>query len=492
MRQNISFKGFDLTFQYCPKLKHSAFDPRHRRKAGRLQRLGGALLFGLSHAPRCANKTAPLIVLAAFGLSGCMSGASHEVIGSEAVEVSRLAGVTPPPGALRSAREEGGTSVIIEDLMARQSVLPANSAFADVADAVLKAYARSSEADLLAARLRAQAAAKNWWPQVGPRVSLTSLSDVVAQLAVDMVLYDHGRKKAERAFARADVELAAVTLSEDVNARVETALGLYLDAAEGRERTALESSILKDMRHFEWVMNERVKGGVSDMSDLSVLRQKLGEINARLMAAQETEATALAELDAMSAGKLRDLRGLPDLRVGGFDARPLAILRAEAERDRDIAQATIDRAGLLPGLSAGGTLGDGGSGISVNAGGDGLLGLGTGASLQAIDAARQGADRRVAQASEDASREVSRLESRLKALTRQVTEAGALAQQAKVNLDLFQAQYDAGQRQVMDVVGVYETFAARQSRQVELKYELAEARVLLASTLGLLADGSRI
>lgn len=437
-------------------------------------------------------KRFPLLVMASFGLAGCMTGASHEVVGTESVEVSRLAGVTPPPGALREARDESGTSLIIEDLMARNSVLPAKSAFSEVADAVLSAYARSSEAELTAARLRAQAAAKNWWPQVGPQVSLTSLSDVVAQLAVDMVLYDHGRKKAERDFAKADVELAAVTLSDDVNARVETALGLYLDAAEGRERVALESNVLEDMKHFEWVMNERVKGGVSDMTDLGVIRQKLGEIGARLSAAKETEATALAELDAMSAGKLGDVRGLPDLRVGSFDARPLAILRAEAERDRDIAQAKIDRAGLLPGLSAGGTLGDGGSGISVNAGGDGLLGLGTGASLKAVEAAKEGADRRVDQASEDANREIRRLESRLSALTRQVSEAGSLAQQAKANLDLFQQQYDAGQRQVMDVVGVYETFAARQSRQVELKYELAEVRVQLAKTLGLLADGSEI
>ena len=112
--------------------------------------------------------------------------------------------------------------------------------------------------------------------------------------------------------------------------------------------------------------------------------------------------------------------------------------------------------------------------------------------LKAVEAAKEGADRRVDQASEDANREIRRLESRLSALTRQVSEAGSLAQQAKANLDLFQQQYDAGQRQVMDVVGVYETFAARQSRQVELKYELAEARVQLAKTLGLLADGSEI
>jgi len=436
------------------------------------------------------------LAVAGLTLSGCMStlggGGNHGEVEGESVQVSRLAGVTPPPGALQAAREEAETSIIIDDLMGRSTVLPDGSAFSQVSTAVLKAYARASESELKAARLRAQAASKNWLPRMGPVISLSSLSDIVAQLAVDMVLFDHGRKKAERDFAKADVELAAVTLSEDTNERVLTALGLYLDAVEARERAALESRTLKDMKHFEYIMTERVKGGVSDMSDLNVLRQKLSEITSRLSAAQEAEATALAELNAMSAKSLSGVTGLSDVRVGGFDARPLAVLRAEAQRDRDIAQAKVDRANILPGVNAGGTLGSGGSGITVNAGQDSLLGIGTGASLKAIKAVEEASSRRVAQASEDATREISRLESRLKALGRQVGEASQLTQDAKRNLDLFQSQYDGGQRQVMDVVGVYETFADQQSRQVALKYELALVRLQLAREMGLLADGGRI
>lgn len=421
-----------------------------------------------------------------------MGGGSSGEIEGESVEVSRLAGVTPPPGALQAAREEAETSVIIDELMDRRSALPAGSAFAQVGDAVLKAYARASESELKAARLRAQAASKNWLPRIGPVVTLSSLSDIVTQLAVDMVLFDHGRKKAERDFAKADVELAAVTLSEDTNERVLTALSLYLDAAEARERMALETRTLKDMKRFEWIMDERVKGGVSDMSDLNVLRQKLAEIQSRLSAAQEAEATALAELNAMSAKPLNTVTGLADVRVGGFDARPLDVLRAEAQRDRDIAQAKVDRANILPGVNAGGTLGSGGTGVTVTAGQDSLLGVGTGASLQAIKAVEEASARRVSQATEDATREISRLESRLKALGRQVGEASQLTQAAKANLDLFQSQYDAGQRQVMDVVGVYETYAEQQSRRVALKFELALTRLQLAREMGLLADGGRI
>jgi len=424
-------------------------------------------------------------LMALLGVTGCMS------TGGGGGEVSRFMSKDPAP-KMTAAEKEAAESLIISDLQARRSVLAPGSSYAQVAVPVLEAYSRPAEAELRSARLRAKAASKNWLPRIGPNISLTSLSDIVAQLVVEQVLFDNGRKKAERAFAKADVEAAAVTLAEDTNERVFTALTLYLEASKARERLGIERATLKDMEHFEWVMNERVKGGVSDMSDLNVLRQKLAEIRSTLAAQQEGEATALAELNAMSVRPLDDVSGLSDLAVSGAVAKPLSVLQAEAEKEREIASAKMERAGLLPGVSAGGTLGEGGSGIGVNVKSDQLLGLGTLNSMKALDVAREAANRRVGQAEEDANRRLRRLETRLSALSRQVSEAGALAQQAKANLDLFQRQYDAGQRQVMDVVGVYETFAARQAAQLDLKYELAETRLQIARERGLLADGSSI
>ncbi|GGO58024.1 outer membrane protein, adhesin transport system [Roseovarius pacificus] len=424
-------------------------------------------------------------LLAAMGLSGCMSS------GGDDGQVSRFLSNSPDT-QLTERQKEAVQSTVISALQARHSVLPPDSAYARVAGPVLAAYSRPAEAELRSARLRARAASKNWLPRIGPDISLTSLGDLVAQLVVEQVLFDNGRKKAERAFAKADVEVAAVTLSEDTNERVLTALGLYLDAMKARERASLEEQTLKDMQHFEWVMTERVNGGVSDMSDLNVLRQKLAEIRATLTAQHEAETTALAELNAMSTSPLDDVSGLSDLTPESGAARPLEVLRAEAEKDRDIAQAKIDRAGLLPGLSAGGTVDEDGADIGLNISTDQLLGLGTGASLKATQAARDAAERRVGQAQEDAERTLRRLDGRRSALSRQVTEASTLATQAKANLDLFQRQYKAGQRQVMDVVGVYETFAARQTAQLDLKYELARTRLQIARHLGLLADGGDI
>ncbi|WP_238987511.1 TolC family protein [Roseovarius dicentrarchi] len=424
--------------------------------------------------------SAALVAASAFFVAGCMGGGEAS---------SRFAMPSPGAEAASPAQAEAAASPIIAALQTRQSVLPPGSPYARVSDAVLAANSRTAEAELRAARLRAEAASKNWLPKIGPSISLTSLSDVVANLVLEQVLFDHGRLKAERAFAKADVEVAAVGLADDTNERIFTALSLYLDVAEARERAALDARTLKDMQRFEWIMSERVRGGVSDRSDLSVLDQKLGEIRLSLSSATEAAGTALAELNAMAAMPLDDVTGLADLPPLP-DARALSVLRAMAEQDRAVAEARVQRAGLLPGLTANGTVGDVTDG-AINVGG-GLLGLGTGDSLKAIEMEKDAAARRTAQAEEDAARVLRRLEQRSAALSRQVGEAAALTAQARANLDLFQEQYDGGQRQVMDVVGVYETFAARETSRLDLKYELARARLTSARLTGLLADGSRI
>lgn len=381
-------------------------------------------------------------------------------------------------------------SVVLQNLLARRSVLPEGSAYETVATSVLAANARAAETELRAARLRASAASKNWLPTIGPRVSLNSLGDVITQIVVDQVLFDNGRKKGERAFAKADVEVAAVALAEDTNARVATGLDLYLGATEARESAAVHRATLREMEHFEYIMSERVRGGVSDISDLNVIRQKLAEIRAAIAASDEAAATAIAELNAMSIQPLNTVRGLEHLTVSGAAAQPLAVTRAEAEKERSIAQARIDRANQLPGISAQATIGEN-DGAGITAGGM-SLGLGTGARLRAIEAAKEAAGRQVAQANEDANRTLRRLEGRVAATARQADEARGLTAQAKANLDLFQEQYQAGQRQVMDVVGVYETFAARQVSEVLLKYEAIRLQVELARVQGVLADGEQI
>ncbi|MEM6303340.1 MAG: TolC family protein [Pseudomonadota bacterium] len=431
-------------------------------------------------------KRAVVVCLAATTLGGCLSDAGGEGFVGMRSTLDNTA-VGKPAHAEKINRD----SQIIQGLMARRSVLPSGSSYDKVATAVLAGYARPAEAELKAARLRSEAASKNWLPKIGPNISLSSLGSLVANLVVDQVLFDHGRLKGEREFAVADVEVAAVNLATDTNARVAAGLGLYVDAVEAREKAALSQTALQDMGHFHWIMQERVKGGVSNITDLNVLTQKLDEIKADARANSERAFTAVAELNAISAQPLDEVRGAPRFEVSPTAAQPLAVSLAEAEKLRSIAAAKVQRAETLPGISASATLGENG-GASLNAGGDGLLGLGTGASLKAIEAAKEAAGRRVAQANEDANRALRKLEAEIAAKGRQAQEAARLTLNAKENLDLFQEQFDAGQRQVLDVVNVYEVFSRQQEAEVTLKYETIRLRLQMAELLGVLADGDRI
>lgn len=423
-------------------------------------------------------------IIAALGLTvtaGCMSDTG---------EVSRFKAGFLDSTALSKPQMQENSSPVILALQARRSLLPEGSAFEEVATSVLAANARAAESELRSARLRAEAQSKNWLPTLGPQISLTSLSDAVAGLVVDAVLYSGGRKKAERDFARADVEVAAVTLAMDTNARLHTALMLYLHGQQAEETAAMLDHALEDMRRFEWIMTQRVKGGVSDLSDLSVIRHKLAKMQAQYAAQSEQAGAAVAELNAMSVRKLGGLRGVSAFEVDPTAAQPLEVLLAKAEKGRAIANAGIDRSGYLPTVSA-----------SANTSGGGLtgtiapanpIGVGMGASLDAIKATEEAAGRRVAQAHEDASRRLAKQASEASALERQLAEASALTAGAKRNLDLFQRQYDAGQRQVMDVVGLSETYATQAEAEIALKYDLVRIRLDMAKELGLLVDGSDI
>ncbi len=438
---------------------------------------------------QCRLKTAAMCA-SALALAGCLSdmggnGGASDVVAMQST-TSNTATAKPTHSEKINAQSE-----IIQGLLARRTVLPAGSPYSRVATAVLAANSRAAESELRAAQLRARAASKNWLPSIGPNISLTSLGSVVANLIVEQVIYDNGRKKGEREFAVADVEVAAVALASDTNARVRTGLDLYINAVEAREKQVLATKSAKDIGHFEWIMQQRVNGGVSDSSDLHVLRQKLLEIRASQSAASETASTAISELNAMAVGDLSSVRGVSPLPVSAGLAQPLSVTQAEAEKIRAIAAAKVDRAGQLPGLSASGTVGqDSTFGLRIKS--DGLLGLGTGDRLKAIEATKEAAGRYVAQATEDANRQLRKFEGQIASKERQAAEASGLTAQAKKNLDLFQAQYDAGQRQVMDVVGVYETFARQQEAEVTLKYEAIRLRVAMAELLGVLADGSAI
>ena len=440
---------------------------------------------------RRLRQKGPWLAVSALALSGCMSDVPGGAMfakppqGPEA-EVTRQSGaLSPTPGQTDSE--------IIETLLSRQSLLQDRGPFADVARAALNASSRASEAELRSAELRAVAASKNWLPTLGPNISLTSMGDLVTSMLLEQVLFDNGRRKAERAFAAADVEVAAVALSQDMNDRVYTALSLYVTALKGQETAQIDTRALARMREFERIVVGRVNGGVSDRADQRVVEAKINTMRSSQSTAQEVAATAQAELRAMTGQTFTaDLPGRVRLASPPGGRSMLSVLKAEAEADRSVAEATAARAGLLPGVSAT-ALSEGGDitgGLTASA--QTPLGFGTPAQMKAIEASKAAAGRKVGEARETAERDASRLRQRLASFQRQEVEARSLAEQSRVTFGLFERQFEAGQRSVMDVINIYEQLVDREREHVEAKYEVILIQLELARDFGVLADGEAI
>jgi len=146
--------------------------------------------------------TRAALLASAFATSACLPTEGFDVRAPLALLGGTDAASTAPAEVLEVEQANGTQSEIISGLLNRRSVLPSGP-YAEVASGVLAANSRAAEADLRAAKLRSQARANNWLPTLGPTVSLTSLGDVVTGLVVDAVLFDNGKKKAERDYAAA-------------------------------------------------------------------------------------------------------------------------------------------------------------------------------------------------------------------------------------------------------------------------------------------------
>ena len=443
-------------------------------------------IIGSGAGSRPRARTLAALALTAALLGGCVGFGGESGFASRANQTP--AGLTQV-GVERPA--EGG-SALISDLQARRSVLPRGGAYARVADAVLKADSGTAAAELRIARLRSEARAKNWLPKLGPTVSLTSLNGLAAGLLLEQALFDHGRRKAERAYAAADVEVAAVTLSTDINQRIYEGLTHYIRAERARAQGALSTKAYGRMEGFAEVMRQRVSGGMSDNTEQQVISQHLAEMQATAATDREAEISAMAELNAMSAPGLAGLRGIDRLAVRGHRSEPLSVVKTRGEGERSIAESHIARAGLLPGLSANADLTGDGLTPGLRLGGAGLLGMGTRAEFAALDATADVVARRSAEAAESAERRIVALERQIAQLESRMAQGATVVAQTESNLSLFVEQYKVGRRSLLELVSQYDSFARLERDQVALQYEIALLEIEIARDRGLLVDGARL
>ena len=417
-------------------------------------------------------------------LAGCMGGPEAPSM----LQTHDQAG----PGAVGTLGQPAGTG-LIGDLQARRSVLPKGGAYAKVSDAVITASSGAAAAELRVAQLKANAQAKNWLPSIGPSVNLSSLGGLAASLLLEQAMFDNGRRKAERAFASADVEVAAVGLSSAMNQRVFDGLSYYVNAQRAHAQAAVAQAAAGRLQEFNSIMGKRVAGGLSDGSEQQVLNQRVAEMQATVAVDLQTESSQMAQLAALTGQSMAGINGLdslPDL--GRTTTEPLAVVKARSEGARAIAQAQMQLAAMKFGLSATAGLDDGGINPGVRLNGTGRLNPGAKDNIAALQQTGDVVDRQTAEAAETANRRIVALQQQKANLASRRAQGDEVLRQTAANLDLFTQQYKVGRRTLLELVGQYDAYARLQRDQASLGYDMALIDLEIARDRGLLVDGARM
>jgi len=396
------------------------------------------------------------------------------------------------PSAVGALGQPAGAG-LIGDLQARRSVLPKGGAYAKVSDAVISASSGAAAAELRVAQLKANAQAKNWLPSIGPSVNLTNLGGLAASLLLEQSLFDNGRRKAERAFASADVEVAAVGLSTAMNQRVFDGLSYYVNAQRAHAQAAVAQAATGRLQDFNTIMGKRVAGGLSDGSEQQVLNQRMAEMQATVAVDLQTEASQMTQLAALTGQPMAGINGLDNLPdLGRSMTEPLAVVKARSEGARAIAQAQMQLAGMKFGLAATAGLDDGGVNPGVKLNGTGLLNPGAKDNITALQQTSDVVDRQTAEAAETANRRIVALQQQKANLASRRAQGDEVLRQTAANLDLFTQQYKVGRRTLLELVGQYDAYARLQRDQASLGYDMALIDLEIARDRGLLVDGARM
>ncbi len=413
--------------------------------------------------------------------------------------LSLLAGCFDPPSRMHSnagapnvMAQTTTVSPIIASLQSRTSILPPNGPYGQLGAAILAANSGAAAAELRMAQLKAEAKSKNWLPQLGPSVSLSSLSGMVASLTLSQPLIDNGRRKAERDFASADVEVAAVALSATMNQRVYEGLVYYVQSQRALAQAAVSQAAVTKLAGFETAMQTRVEGGISDMSEKNVISQRAAEMQATVAADLDGANVALGQLSAMVGRPVTGLSGLDTLPAITGGPVSLSVLRKQSEGKRALAGAAMSRADMMPGLTASLEGTEDGVNQGVRLTGLGMLNPGASATMQAIAQTAQVVDAQNADAADAANRRLMTLSGEINTLMGREAQGARVLAQTESNLDLFTEQYKVGRSSLLELVGQYDAFARLKRDQVSLRYEIALRQLEMARDLGLLVDGAQL
>lgn len=364
---------------------------------------------------------------------------------------------------------------------------------------------RRARADLSGTNVDVKIAYAGFHPEFQSEAGVGTDQAYDYELSLAQPIYDWGRTGADIGRAKAQERAAEANLLEAAELAALEAVEAHIAVQRSRRLVDAAHENLDAHRRFTRLANDRASGGVGDATEVELAGVHEGEAHSSLADARGALRNALSVYYTRVGLEPKALAEIPELpldllKQGNVAAATLnapAVVAARARQEAARNAASMERAGLLPKLSAeayirGRDIDDPATGVGLRVTGPTVKGLRNfnrveAAELEAAsakwaaEAARREATIRV---DELVDREPT-LRSRIRILREQLENARSLR-------DLYEDQFKIGTRSVADLVNVQADVFRIENGLINARYDIVSLQYSAAAALGHLMSSLQV
>ena len=368
------------------------------------------------------------------------------------------------------------------------------------------AVVHRAQADRSSAEVDVKIAYGGYQPQLQSQAGFGTNDTYDYGITVAQPLYDWGRTGADVERAKAGLASAEASFMDVAEKAALEAVAAHIAVRRSEELVKAAQENLVAHQRFTELATDRTSGGVGDATEVELAGVHQGEAESALEDTKGGLRNAYSVYYSRVGREAARLAPVPELPLFLGEDRNLeavalnapAVLAARARQEAARHAAKVERAGLLPRLSAEAFVrgdddaDDAQTGVGLRIMGPSLAGL---SNFSRVEAANLQADS-ARWASEAARREATlqarelfdhepTLRGRIAILDTQLVRARALR-------DLYEDQFEIGERSVADLVNVQADVFRIERSLINARYDIIDLQYQAAAALGYLIDALQV
>lgn len=368
------------------------------------------------------------------------------------------------------------------------------------------AVVRRAQAELQGATVDVKIAYSGYQPELQSSAGVGTEDTYDYRVAVAQPLYDWGRTGADVERAKAELVAAEANLADVAEKAALEAVQAHIEVLRSQDLVNAAQDNLEVHKRFTQLAVDRTSGGVGDATEVELAGVHQGEAESVVANVQGALRNANSVYQSRVGAAPRAVSSIPELpldmgRGNSLEAATKnapAVVAARARGDAARSAATVQKADLLPKLSAEAYVrGDNGSndprtGLGVRVTGPTLNGLANFGRVEAANLQAESAEWAAEAARRDATLQAEALFNNEPTLRRRISILAEQIKKARALRELYEDQFKIGERSIADLANVQGDIFRIEREIIAARYDILDLQYSAAAALGYLMDSLQV